>query len=742
MRPTGPLALPHRAAHAQGAQPARKARNAHGTRLHALARALLGTIELAALAAQPLLAQQAAQPVAASASSPTQAPATAEAGNDTPRDDSGLPLTKVTVSRQQIESGAEQEGYGEAVKSVPGSMSNNGKGSANDAIRFRGLQLGLYSNYRINGGLAITNVITIPTEDKQKVEALKGANVLMFGLASPAGILNMVTKRATDKDVTTLTLSGNTFGQFGPSVDIGRKFGDDKQFGVRVNMSQTHIETGTHGIGGTGNFFSFAGDWAISPKFVLKLDYETYRKDVVEQAGIVPPTAVKGVITVPAPPDPRQLLSGPWDVYTPRTENTIVRAEYRPSPDTFVVAEAGTSNSERSRTQARITLKNVLTGDGNENITFIKNQQYENTYRKLELQQKFHTGSLSHELTVGYSSAERDSNIPSTYSPTAANNNKAQNIYNPVEIAAPIDPMTPQTFKPNQSKDAGVYVYDNLDLGGGFKLLAGLRQTDYQFSQAIVANGPLATTTYKPLNKGLGLLWEFAPRTTAYASYMQSLEDGPIAPSGPIQGLNVTNAFAVLEPAPATQREIGVRTSYWNALYLNVDYFRIEKANTNLIQDSATSTKFVYDGDLLLQGWEVAANLQLDRHWAVNGSAQLMKSRQMGGANDGMSTENTPDRIITGNVEYKPGWTPGLTLKAGMSYVSERYIGNAQQGQIPSVTLYSVGASYQTRIAGKRTSFQLGVDNLTNVRYWSSATSSAFGAGMDRAVRFSAKTDF
>jgi len=217
-------------------------------------------------------------------------PESSEAKAET--DDSGLPLTKVTVDRKKIEEGAEQEGYGEAVKNVPGAMSNNGKGSANDAIRFRGLQLGLYSNYRLNGGLAITNIITVPTENKEKIEALKGANALMFGLASPAGILNMVTKRAGDKDISTVSVSGNDFGQIGASIDLARKLGDERQLGIRINASTTQIETGVQGIGGNGKFISLAADVAVTSQLKLGLDYERYSKDVVEQAGIVPPTAI------------------------------------------------------------------------------------------------------------------------------------------------------------------------------------------------------------------------------------------------------------------------------------------------------------------------------------------------------------------------------------------------------------------------------------------------------------------
>jgi len=219
------------------------------------------------------------------------------------------------------------------------------------------------------------------------------------------------------------------------------------------------------------------------------------------------------------------------------------------------------------------------------------------------------------------------------------------------------------------------------------------------------------------------------------------MEDGPIAPSGPIQGKSVSNAFAVLEPSMSTQKEIGLRSSYFPGTSINIDYFDIVKKNTNLLPDTPTSVRFSYDGDLHLFGWELQGSTAITRAWSVSASAQLMKAIQDGCSNDGMTTENTPKSIVSANVQYNTPWARGLTLRAGTSYVSARYIGNAQQGQIPSVTLYSAGASYATRISGYRTAFQLGIDNLTNKRYWASATSSAFGAGMDRAIRFSAKVD-
>ncbi len=64
-----------------------------------------------------------------------------------------LRMTKSVVSGQALEQGA-QEGYSEAIKGVAGVAPANSKGGPNDSIYIRGIKLNLFSNYRLNGGLA------------------------------------------------------------------------------------------------------------------------------------------------------------------------------------------------------------------------------------------------------------------------------------------------------------------------------------------------------------------------------------------------------------------------------------------------------------------------------------------------------------------------------------------------------------------------------------------------------------
>lgn len=705
------------------------------TRKHYLTKLLYVTLGVAG-GSMPLANAIAADQVAAPVEQ-VSAPAASEDGTSTPvvADKETSTQTKVVVSREQIEAGDQQEGYGDAVKGVAGVASNNGAGSANASVKFRGIQLGLYTNYRLNGGLAITNVITIPTEDKEKVEALKGANALMFGLASPAGIINLVTKRA-NKDVSAVSVSGNGFGQFGAAADIGRQFGEEKQFGLRVNASATHIETGVNGVTGSGSFGSIAADWKASRDLSFKFDYENYKKDVTEQGSIAPNAAVKGVIAVPDIPDPHKMIGATWGNYTPRTVNTMLRADYLISNDWSVRAEVGKSDSERSRVQARTTGDtNVVTGAGTMQIQWIKDQHYNNKFSTAELRGKFDLGSIRNDATFGYSSSERDSNNPFGFGQA----NTPINIYNPSPIPQLVDPLKPITYAPSVNLEKSLYIYDTASFGSSLKVLAGARQSDAAFTSTSQKTFVQTTKKSSPTAPGFGVLWDMAPQTTMYGSYMRAFEDGPTATAG------ATNEFQNLEPTESTQKEIGIRSTFLKGFYVNIDYFDIVRSNA--VKNTVAGPRFnefLYDGTSHLRGYELAWNAEVNRAWKLNGSAQFMQGTQQTEIDprlNGLTPENMAEVMGNVNVEFRPASVKGLTLKAGANYIGPRFINAADEGSIPGVTLYSLGAAYQTKIAGRKTTMALNVTNLADKQYWAAVTSSAYGAGMGRGITFSIKTD-
>ena len=56
-------------------------------------------------------------------------------------------------------------------------------------------------------------------------------------------------------------------------------------------------------------------------------------------------------------------------------------------------------------------------------------------------------------------------------------------------------------------------------------------------------------------------------------------------------------------------------------------------------------------------------------------------------------------------------------------------------------TLFSVGARYVTQLAGRRTTWQMNIDNALEKRYWAGA-GTRLAAGLPRTVKLTAKVDW
>ncbi|CAM3499654.1 TonB-dependent receptor plug domain-containing protein [Halomonas casei] len=72
----------------------------------------------------------------------------------------------------------------------------------------------------------------------ERIEVLKGPSALLSGMppgGSVGGAINLVPKRAGDEPLTRFTTTYMSDAQLGGHLDVGRRLGDDQQFGVRFN---------------------------------------------------------------------------------------------------------------------------------------------------------------------------------------------------------------------------------------------------------------------------------------------------------------------------------------------------------------------------------------------------------------------------------------------------------------------------------------------------------------------------
>jgi len=206
----------------------------------------------------------------------------------------------------------------------------------------RGFAIDLATGLQING-MTIAGEQDVPLENKESVEILKGTAGVENGVASAGGLIDYVTKRPAMVKAADLGTDqrGSTLG----AVDLGHLFGSRKQVGARVNLAGERIQSYMNDTNGWRAMGAGAADWKISPKAILKGDFEYQHKVERDGSGY----QLLGGTTVP---DINRIYRStmlgdqPWgspDTYD--TFNTGARLDYNLAHNWVTFAAASYSHS-------------------------------------------------------------------------------------------------------------------------------------------------------------------------------------------------------------------------------------------------------------------------------------------------------------------------------------------------------------------------------------------------------------
>ncbi|MGV3655458.1 MAG: TonB-dependent receptor, partial [Noviherbaspirillum sp.] len=523
--------------------------------------------------------------------------------------------------------------------------------------------------------------------------------------------------------VTSLALSGNSHGGTNVHADIGRRFGEQNQFGARINLVKGREDIGIDNFSGNRMLASAALDYRATRDLSFKFDLEHYEKEVSEQAGIAVPRAVNGAITLPSVPSARRNLAGEWQKYDAQATNMLFRTDYSISDNWAVLFEAGKAKTGRDRRFSQFQDYSLVTGEGTLRTFFANDQVWENENYRTELFGRLPGKLVTHEVSLGYT-ANRRSQDPNAQPSVDV----AQNLFNPRDIA----PIAAPAIGPGVSstiKDRGWYLSDRILVGERWQAMVGVRGSDYESSSTASSFeadevSPAVSLMYKPLHN-----------VSVYASYLEGVEESGQAPA------NRANAGEILPPALTRQKEIGIKAEVAQGVLLQAAYFHIKRPSTTI--DAAN--RFTLNGLARYRGIELAASGEVNRQLSLIGSALFLDAEQLNAANPatvGNVPDNTPERTASLFAEYRLQDVPGLAFSGGLVYVGKRPVNNENQAFVGGYTTLSLGARYATRIAGNRTVFQAVLDNATGRDYWSTAGNGLLGVGAPRTLKVVAKMDF
>lgn len=633
------------------------------------------------------------------------------------------PATVNVVSRALMDDQGVQ-GLEGALRNMPGITQQTTSPFNTNTFVSRGVSIDASTNYRLNGGLPIINFAPMPVENKQRVELLKGVSALYYGISTPSGIINLTTKRAGLQAVTSVYTNGDSEGSIGGGFDIGRTFGADKRFGLRMNGYASSLQSTTDGVSGSREMLTGAFDWQASDSLAIRADVEYYHRAGEEQGGITLPTAVAGKITLPALPAPSTRFAPEGAPFETSGFNAALRADYALTTDWSVRVEGGVAQARRDRMIATLGSINLATGAGSLAITKTPGQFWENRYGRVELAGKIQTWGITHDLVFGAARTEqyKGEQVQIKYRALS------QNLYAPVDLS--LDTLVEAsraTTAASKMIDTGFYAMDVIELAKSWQVVAGGRYVDYRTK----ANGldytihtvtPTAALTFRPTST-----------TSIYGSYIQGLESAGTAPD------TATNAGAVLGPQRSKQFEIGGRAEILGAL-ASISWFHIDRA----LAYTNESNVYVVDGRALHRGVEASLQGNLSREIEVMLGGQYLDAVQSDSgvaAQNGKRVLNTARWSGSAFLQYRPSFLAGAAVNGGAYYTGDRYADALNRALLPGYTTYSIGSSYQWRLQdGRKLTVRVNADNLTDKRYWATGGTTLY-VGAARTVKASLTFD-
>lgn len=558
--------------------------------------------------------------------------------------------------------------------------------STEDSIFFNGLA-GMGPNNRSS------------TEMVERVEVLKGPSAAISGMVpdgSVGGTVMLVPKRAPDEPLTRIGLDYATRSQWGTRVDIGRRFGEDKAWGIRVNGVLRNGEGFVQGGDQRTGLASVALDYRGER---LRMALDAYdQKDKRDGASDYffgfsgQPSAVPDAskpITLGSTAQARDRMLMARVEYDLASQVTAFAAfgkrSYRSD---FIRAVPWSVDQSGNYTAA--PMRETLNGDLSS--------------AEMGLRAHVNTGAISHRIVLAGTDFIRTNYYAVSYGSNASNN-----IFDPVPITDPGDPGKPSRIMRNHMKS--VALADTLGLWDERLLLTlGLRHQ--QVSTLGGWSGWNNTAAYEKSATSpiVALVFKPTQSVSLYANYVQGLTKGPVAPTG--TGLG--NAGEVFPPYKSKQHELGVKGE-WHGFGSSLSLFQISQPNSLTVDN-----RFTLDGEQRNRGVEWNFYGTPAKGVRVLGGAMLMNAKvtKAAGATQGKRAYSIPEAQFNLGGEWDVPGVNGLTLSGRVLRTGSVYIDSANLYSIPAWTRWDAGARYTTRIAGKPVVLRANIENLLDKNYW------------------------
>lgn len=592
-----------------------------------------------------------------------------------------------------------------------------GGGSADtiqDSMTSRGF--GLFNSYR-DGSKYQVNVFDGQQElyGLERLEVLKGPSSILYGVATPGGLINTVSKRPTSEPLREVNIQTGSFDRRQISADFSDALDEEGEFSYRLTMLRRESNTFIDHVPDDRTYIAPAFKWQPNEDTSLTLLSEYQHDESIYFWGL-PSTGT--ILSNPNGDIPQERFGGEpgFDEYDNERYSIGYLFEHDFSDHLRLNHSLRTFRTDRDIDNTGLS-QTPQSSDGRLYGRFAHDRR--DASRALtsdtSLQYDWEAGVTSNTTLVGldYTRQRHESErYRRTVSPL--------DLYDPVygrELGEP----TPNAYsKVERKEQMGLYFQNQMKIDYKWVVMLGGRQdwTDTKSSQYFDPSQEEQQDD-DAFTGRVGFVYLADNGLAPFASFSQSFE---VATGTDRSG----NQF---EPTQGEQYELGIRfqPEGWDTLLTATTY---ELTQENVLVTDPVDTSFQRQmGEVRSRGVELEAKTE------IGPNANLVAAYAYTDARTTKSSPATPDKVgeRTGQTPYNQFslWgdyrlgnfgLSGLKLGAGVRYVGSTLPNSFLDGEVSDFTLVDAMISYETG----SWLLSLNATNLTDETYIESCTYACF----------------
>ncbi|SFG71896.1 putative TonB-dependent receptor protein [Neisseria elongata] len=634
-----------------------------------------------------------------------------------------------------------------------------GESNTLTGLYFRGYQLDS-RQFSVNGLAGMYGTQGTASVQVGSAQLIKGASTAVNGMdpeGAVSGSVNIETKKAADEGNRKIGLGWFSNNRAQGTFDLGQRFGENKEFGVRANGKLRHGDTPRHGYSEDNKEFALNADYRGETLRVAFDSIYAKRKtnggrarmqDIQNlQAGLF--NAPDGKTNLlPAwnwqnTVGQTNMLTFEWDAFE-RAQITggigYNKARYYGtliSPTVCLNATSTCTDTANTNASGRTTARAY---DYNTGTARLADQYFRTLSMNLSARGEFETGPVTHNWSTAFDrvirqrATVRGSAAGSSSALIDANGNIGAQL-------ASFKPDYPTAWENAANLDANIKVNslalsDTLSFAGNkYRLTLGGRFQAVEYTD----KKSKASGDAKRFSPMLMAAWVPQPDLVVYGNYMEDLEPADIKTD---DDGNTTMS----KPRVSRQFEVGVRKN-WGDFVTTLNAFQIKRPGywrgqtTTDAKTRKTTLTYGNNSDFArykAQGGAAGDEQGMERSRGIefNAYANLLNKtlRPTFGLMYLQSTvknyPNSRDMLVSGvqvanprviakaGVEWDTPFAKGLTLNGGVQYFGKSYQDTQKQYAFPSYALVDVGARYKTKLGKNTLTVSSAVENLFNKNYW------------------------